>query len=146
MADPSDEPQQSSPTPAQVPPPFRSLGEIDIAQMIFELQGSFGEVKEGLRTTRLELIEQSKRLDTLSKIDADLKNTVSQLAPKIEDIAGFLKHRAPHLVDKQDLVVLKSALESDSEKRPTRRQSVIDVALLVGLIGGLLTIGSRLAR
>jgi hypothetical protein len=37
-------------------------------------------------------------------------------------------------------------LAAEIEKRPTRRQAIADVAMIAGLIGALITSGTRLAR
>jgi hypothetical protein len=63
-------------------------GDFDTRQMVFELQGTVHEIREVLRS----------------------------LEPKIDDLAGFVKYRAPHLADKADLI----RLEAEIQKRPTR--------------------------
>ena len=76
----------------------------------------------------------------------EMREILRLLNPKLADLAGFAKHRAPFLADKNDLSNLKSALDTEIAKRPTRRQSITDVALIVGLIAGLLAIGAHLAH
>jgi hypothetical protein len=93
-------------------------GEVDTHAMVFELQGTVHEIKETLRL----------------------------LAPKIDDIAGFIRHRAPDLVDKTALGALSAELKAEINKRPTRRQTVFDIAWVVALITGAVTFGSHLAH
>jgi hypothetical protein len=93
----------------------RSMGEINTANMVFELQKTVGEVQEALRL----------------------------LSPKIDDIAGFIKHRAPDLASKADMIQMKSELQTSINLRPTRRQAIFDIAWLVGLITAAISFGGR---
>ena len=55
---------------------------------------------------------------------------------------GFQQATLPNLATKVELVDLRNQIE----KRPTRRQTVVDVGLIVGIIGSLITIGAKLAH
>jgi hypothetical protein len=69
---------------------------------------------------------------------SEIKNILARLAPRIDEMYGKL----PYFATKEDIANLKIEIE----KRPTRRQSITDIFVIVGLIGTLLTIGSRLAH
>lgn len=104
------------------------------------------------------------RLTAIEQSTVEIRQLLRDLAPKIEGLAGFAKFGVPSLATKADLTSTESRLRSEIQatktdlvgtearlreeiqKRPTRRQSITDVALIVGLIGGVLTIGSRLAH
>jgi len=43
----------------------------------------------------------------------------------------------------QDVLNIQSKLQTEIEKRPTRRQSVFDIAWVVGLIAASVTLGAR---
>lgn len=96
----------------------RSFDEMNTGQMVFELQKTVGEIQETLRS----------------------------LAPKIDDVAGFIKHRAPDLASKVDMIQVKTDLEAAISLRPTRRQSIFDIVWVVSLITGAVTFGSKLAH
>jgi len=133
---------------AQTPPKgvLRSYDEMNTGQMVFELQGTVGELKSTVSQLAELMKANSLRLEAVERSSADLKEILRLMAPKLDDLAGFAKHRAPFIADKTDLTALKSALEAQINQRPTRRQSITDVALIVGLIGGLLAIGTHLAH
>lgn len=86
------------------------------------------------------------RIDKIERTGGEIKEVLRALTPKLEDLSGFTKHRAPMLADKADMIGLRSDLRVEIEKRPTRRQMVLDIAMIVGAIGTLLTIGSHLAH
>jgi hypothetical protein len=132
----------------QVPPgdDKRSYAELDTRTMVFELQGAIYELK-GLIAALTSTVHQGfDRIDAVERGGAETREVLRSLVPKIEHLAGFTTHRAPHLVDKADLITLQATLTAEIEKRPTRRQAIVDIALIVGLIGALLTIGSHMAR
>jgi len=140
-----------APTPealAQAPPkgPVRSYDEMNTGQMVFELQGSVHELKALITTLSQTVGQVVSRTDSLEKTGSEIKEILRSLAPRLEELAGFTKHRAPYLADKTDLANLSAGLKAEIEKRPTRRQSVTDVILIAGLVGTLLTIGSRIAH
>jgi hypothetical protein len=69
---------------------------------------------------------------------SEIKNLLARLAPRIDEMYG----RQASAATQADIANLRTEIE----RRPTRRQSVVDFALIVGVIGGLLTIGSKLAH
>ena len=87
---------------------------------------------------------------------SEIKGVLGRLAPRIDEIYG----KIPHLATKEDLARHELAtredfarlelstkeniarLAAEIEKRPTRRQTMVDVAMIVGLI----TLGTRLAH
>ncbi len=77
---------------------------------------------------------------------SDIKDVLRSLAPKVDDLAGFAKHRVPYLADKADLEVVQSRLLLEIQKRPTRRQAVFDIAWIVGLITAANTFGAKFGR
>jgi len=114
--------------------------------MVFELQGTVGELKEAVAALTRTVEKGFGRVENLERSTEELKESLRHLVPKLENLVGFTTHRAPHLADKTDLANLKAELKLDIEKRPTRRQSVTDVALIVGLITAAVTFGSRVAH
>jgi hypothetical protein len=68
----------------------------------------------------------------------EIKGILGRLAPRIDEMYG----KMPHLGTKEDL----AKITAEIERRPTRRQTVADVALIVGVIAALITIGTRLAH
>jgi len=107
-------------------------GEHARVGLLPELRRAFGEV-----AAKVEAQERSA---------SETKEALRQLAPKIEDIAGFVKHRLPTLVDKSDLTNAIAGLRAEIEKRPTRRQAILDMTWVFGLIGSAIAFGSRAAR
>ena len=63
---------------------------------------------------------------------SEIKGILGRLAPRIDEMYGKL----PYFATKEDVANLKIEIE----KRPTRRQSILDIFSVVGLIGVLLTI------
>ena len=96
----------------------RSLGEINTANMVFELQKTAGEIQEAL----------------------------GLLAPKIDDVAGFIRHRAPDLASKSDVIQMKAELQTAIDLRPTRRQAIFDMAWVVELIIPAVSFGGKFAH
>ena len=73
---------------------------------------------------------------------SEIRGVLARLAPIIDRMDGFQQATLPNLATKVELVDLKYQIE----KRPTRRQTVLDVGLIVGIIGSLITIGAKLAN
>jgi uncharacterized coiled-coil protein SlyX len=69
---------------------------------------------------------------------SEIKNVLTRLAPRIDEMYGKL----PFFSTKEDIANLKIEVG----KRPTRRQSILDIFSIVALIGALLAIGARLAH
>ena len=67
---------------------------------------------------------------------SEIKTILGRLAPRIDEMYGKL----PFFATKEDVASLKFEIE----RRPTRRQSVLDIFYIVTIIGGLLTLGSKL--
>lgn len=67
-----------------------------------------------------------------------IRATLARLAPKIDEMHGKL----PYFATREDTANLRAEIE----KRPTRRQTLGDIATTVALIGGLLTIGAKLTH
>ena len=124
----------------------RSYDEMNTGAMVFELQGTVGELKEAIAALTRTVERGLGRVENVERSTGEIKEALRLLVPKLEDLAGFTKHRAPSLADKADLATLKAELKADIEKRPTRRQSVLDVGLIVGIISAAVTLGSRMAH
>ncbi len=120
----------------------RSYDEMNTSNMVFEMQGTVGEIKEAIASLTRVVENYAKRIEATERTTTDIKGTLASLTPKVDDIVGFIKHGVPNLAKKEDL----GKLMSEIEKRPTRRQAVLDVAWIVGVIGVALTIGSRVAH
>ena len=101
------------------------------------------EVRSLLSELRKALKEVAAKVDAQERSAAETKELLRQLAPKIEDIAGFVKHRVPVLADKADLEKMASGLRDEIAKRPTRRQAILDMVWIFTLITGAITFGSR---
>ena len=86
------------------------------------------------------------KVDAQGQSAAEVKELLRQLAPKIEDVAGFVKHRVPVLADKADLEKMEAGLRTEIEKRPTRRQAFLDMVLIFTSVTGAITFGSRSVR
>jgi len=114
--------------------------------MVFELQGSVGEIKEAIATLTRTVQSGFSRIDGVERSTGDIKEALRQLLPKLENLSGFATHRAPSLVDKADIANLKAELKAEIEKRPTRRQTIADIALIVGVIAAAVTLGSRVVH
>jgi hypothetical protein len=69
---------------------------------------------------------------------SEIKTLLARLAPRIDEMYG----RQATAASQADLANLRIEIE----KRPTRRQAVFDIFAIVTLIGGILTLGSRLAH
>jgi uncharacterized coiled-coil protein SlyX len=73
---------------------------------------------------------------------SEIKGILGRLAPVIDRMDGFQQAALPTLATKLELADLKLQIE----KRPTRRQTMADVALIVTTIGALIAIGTHLAH
>jgi chromosome segregation ATPase len=110
----------------------------------------------------------------VSHIRSDLdevKSTLNRLAPRIDEMHGFLTAKLPELASKAELIQLRSdtktgladlraemktdaadlraemaELRIEIMQRPTRRQSIFDIFAVVGLIGAILTIAAHFAH
>lgn len=81
-------------------------------------------------------------VDHIKSDISEIKAILARLAPAIDRIDAFLQAMLPTLATKLELADLRLEIE----RRPTRRQTMADVALIVGTIGALITIGTRLAH
>jgi len=95
---------------------------------------------------------------------AEIKATLNRLAPRIDEMYSFLTAKLPELATRAEVADLRTELKSeiaglraevkseiaelriDILQRPTRRQTVLDIFAIVGLIGAVLTIAARLAH
>ncbi|ESY51702.1 MULTISPECIES: hypothetical protein [unclassified Mesorhizobium] len=139
-----DEPKTSTPESMvqTAPASTRSYDEMNTHQMIFEMQGTLGEIREAIRSLEKGAQRAISRVEDNEKATAELKSQITALTPKVEDVLAFIRHGMPSLVNKADL----AALKIDIEKRPTRRQAILDIAWVVGLVSTILAIGARLAH
>jgi hypothetical protein len=67
---------------------------------------------------------------------SEIKAILGRLAPRIDEMYGKLSFFAT----KEDIANLKLEIE----KRPTRRQSVLDILYIVTIVTGVMTFGSKL--
>lgn len=104
----------------------------EVRNLLGEMRKAFGEV-----TARLEAQERSS---------AEVKEMLRRLDPQIQDVAGFVKHRVPVLADKADLERMAGGLRAEIEKRPTRRQAVLDMVFVFSLVTAAITFGSKTPR
>jgi hypothetical protein len=145
VADPKDD-AAGTETPRSVadavPKVVRSFDEMNTGAMVFELQGTVGELKQAIVSLQMTLEGLGRRIDGTERTSSDIKTVLTNLVPKIEDLAGFVKHGAPSLATKDDV----ADLQTEIEKRPTRRQAILDIAWVVGLIAAAVTLGSRVAH
>lgn len=142
------EPQPQPPESfAQAPPKdTRSFDEMNTSSMIFEMQGTLGEVKQAVLALHNLVAQNGTRLEAVERSNGEIKIVLGQLTPKIDDVAGFIKHRGPSLVDKAELTIVKGQLSTEIATRPTRRQAIFDIAWVVGLISAAVALGSRFAK
>ncbi|MGA2871118.1 MAG: hypothetical protein ABSF34_18405 [Verrucomicrobiota bacterium] len=123
------------------PKTTRSYDEMNTHQMVFELQGTIGEIKAVISSLQRGEEKISSRVELVEHSMSEVKDRLDKLLPKIDDVLGFIKHGTPNLSTKADLANLKIEIE----KRPTRRQTILDIAWVVGLIAAVLAISARLA-
>lgn len=135
----SNDPVPPSVFAATTPKFPRSYGEPSQEDVMTEVRNLLGEMRKsfGEMTAGLEAQERSA---------AETKKLLRQLAPKIEDVAGFVKHRVPLLADKADLEKMAAGLRLAIEKRPTRRQAVFDLVWVFTLVTAAITFGSKTLR
>ena len=117
----------------------RSYDEPSPEEAMAEVRGLLSELRKAVG-------EVAAKVDAQGQSAAETKELLRQLAPKIEDVAGFVKHRVPVLVDKADLERMAAGLRAEIEKRPTRRQAILDMVWVFTLITGAITFGSRSVR
>ena len=106
---------------------------------------------------------------------AEIRAILSRLAPRIDEMHGFLTAKLPELATKAELANVRTDLKSETAElrtelksemaelrtelksemaglrlelvqRPTRRQAVFDIFAVVGLIGAVIAIGEHLAH
>lgn len=135
------------------PPKAPMLDHSFTLQVVMELQGSVGELKQAVGSIEGQLAKGADRTESIGRATAEIKDQLAKLAPKIDDLAGFVRHGVPNLCSKTDLTALKTdmtTLKADMvlqiEKRPTRRQAIADIILIVGAIAGAITLGTRLVH
>lgn len=139
-------PQPPESFPQTPPKTTRSFDEMNTGTMIFEMQGTLGEVKQAVLALTSLVQQGGTRIDAVERSTSEIKVVLGQIAPKIDDVAGFIKHRGPSLVDKAELIGIKGQLSSEIEKRPTRRVAIFDIAWVVGLIGSAMALGARFLK
>src|SRR5690242_4018373 len=88
------------------------------------------------------LAELDSAVSHISQGVSEIRGVLGRLTPIIERMNVFQQATLPNLATKVELVDLRNQIE----KRPTRRQIVVDVDLIVGIIGSLITIGAKLAH
>ena len=114
--------------------------------MVFELQGTVGELKEAIAALTRTVEKSLNRVEIVEHTTGEIKEALRLIVPKLDDFAGFYKHRVPMLPDKSDINKMQTELKLEIEKRPTRRQMILDIGFIVGLIAAAVTFGSRLAH
>jgi hypothetical protein len=141
-----DTPLTPGQTPETTPPKMRSFDDMNTGVMVFELQGTVGEIKAAIVALTSKIDQGFSRIESLERSSGELKESLRGLTPKIDDLVGFARHRAPELATKADLASLRSDLRADINLRPTRRQAVLDIAWVVGIIIAAVTFGARLTH
>jgi uncharacterized protein YceH (UPF0502 family) len=111
------------------------------------------------------------RVGRLEADVAEIKAILNRLAPRIDEMYGFLTAKLPELATKAEvadlrtetkteiaavrakLAALRTELKSEIAElrieivqRPARRQTVFDISSVVSLVGVILTIASRFAH
>nr|WP_294507687.1 hypothetical protein [uncultured Rhodopila sp.] len=145
-----------------------------LGQIVFDLQGSVVETKSSVASLsrrvdegfarvedRFARVDESiarveerlaradgvlPRLEAVERTTAEIKDILRALTPKVDDLVGFARHRAPDLADKAALVKIEAELRAEIQARPTRRQAIFDIGWVVGLIAAAVTLGTRLAH
>lgn len=95
----------------------------------------------GARVAKLEVDVAHIRGDL-----AEVRSLLNRLAPRIDEMHGFLIAKLPDLVTRADLADLRHELRLDMLQRPTRRQSILDIFAIAGFIGVVLTAAARFAH
>lgn len=117
----------------------RSYDEPSQEEAMIEVRRLFNELKTAFQNVTAKVEGQERTL-------SEIKDSLHKLAPRLEDVAGFVKHRAPTLADKADLTKVVAELRAEIEKRPTRRQAILDMVWVFSLIVAAITFGSRIAH
>jgi hypothetical protein len=111
------------------------------------------------------------RVGRLESDVGEIRSILNRLAPRIDEMYGFLTARLPELATKAELIDLRAetktqiadlraetktefadvrqetaGLRLEIMQRPTRRQSIFDIFTIVGLIGAVLSIAARFAH
>ena len=135
----------------------RSYNEKSTGPMVFELQGTVHEIKQAIASLTALAERGFGRTEGLERSSAEIKEILRSLAPRLDDLAGFTRHQAPHLADKTDItelggnlkaevVRIETHLKAEIDKRPTRYQSFRETAIVVVLVGVVLAVGSFLVH
>jgi hypothetical protein len=129
--------------------------------------GSSGQAPDlTARVARLESDVAHIRKDL-----TEVKSTLNRLAPRIDEMLGFLYAKLPELATEAELADLRSetragiadlrnetrtefadvrremaGLRLEVMQRPTRRQSIFDISAIVGPVGAVLTIAAHFAH
>jgi len=135
----STKPEPPSVFALTTPKSPRSYDEPSQEEAMTEVRRLLGDLKTAFQ-------DVTAKVEAQEKTSSEIKDSLHKLVPKLEDFAGFAKHRAPTLADKADLTKVAAELRAEIEKRPTRRQAILDMAWVFGLIVAAVTFGSRLAH
>jgi hypothetical protein len=104
-----------------------------LAPRIDEIYGKIPHLATKEDLTRHELATR----EDFARLELSTKENIARLELSTkEDIARL------ELSTKEDI----ARLAAEIEKRPTRRQTMVDVAMIAGLIGALIALGTRLAH
>jgi len=117
--------------------------------IVLEMRGCIDHLRDAMAALGRTMEKNADRIETLARTSAEVKDVMRQLTPKLDDLAGFVKHRAPTLADKSDIAAMKTdlaAIRSEIVLRPTRKQAWVDLAMILGLVGAAITIGARLGH
>jgi hypothetical protein len=103
----------------------------------------------------------------VARLEADvteIKSILNRLAPRIDEMYGFVTAKLPELSTRAELAELRTETKTEiaalrtelkSEiaelrieimQRPTRRQTVFDIFSIVSLIGVILAVAARFAH
>jgi len=150
------------PSEAEVAPTLtkgitRSYDEMNTGPMVFELQGTVHEIKQSIASLTALVERGFGRIESLETSSAEIKEILRALPLKLDDLVGFTRHQAPQLADQTDIMELggnlkaeivrvEAHLKTEIDKRPTRYQSFRETAIVVVLVGVILTIVSYLAH
>jgi len=135
----STDPEPPSVFALTTPKSPRSYDELSQDDAMVEVRGLLGELRTAFK-------DVTAKVEAQERTSLEIKELLRLLVPKLEDVAGFAKHRAPILADKADLTKIAAELRVEIDKRPTRRQAILDMAWVFGLIVAAVTFGSRFAH